>query len=398
MSETAVAAGTTTPTARPLSVNASSTNQVVQTVDGQKIVLVSDARLTHGDIVGDESLSGRLMSAGPVLDLVDRLAGALAGNMSSVEHGVATISIDRVDIKRPIAHGDLLRMEGEVINIGRSSMVLQMTGYRFDLDQSKFIEVISAFATFVAVDLATLRPRAGLPKLIHPTDNSYVPKLESIAKQRKELAARWCAVQGKVDQLPHVSADMIKDHGAGKSAFVSVSNTLVEVQTTFLPKHLNRNRTIHGGDVMIFMDKVALQCAKGFTKNRNMVTVSMNRILFKLPIQMDDVVTLLARVCSVRRYHLEVEVEVFISHIRTKHRRKSHTGYFTVVNLDQMHRKTRISRGLLVNESDQASMRTMLKAQHRYDFDNEERKLLPLKRLPLTTTAKKNVATLRARL
>jgi acyl-CoA hydrolase len=43
-----------------------------------------------------------------------------------VEHGVATISIDRVDIKSPIAHGDLLRMEGEVIHIGRSSMVIQV--------------------------------------------------------------------------------------------------------------------------------------------------------------------------------------------------------------------------------------------------------------------------------
>ncbi|KAL3660414.1 hypothetical protein V7S43_014567 [Phytophthora oleae] len=351
---------------------------IVQTVDGQKIVFVSDARLTHGDIVGDESLSGRLMSAGPVLDLVDRLAGALAGNMSSKEHGVATISIDRVNIKSPIYHGDLLRMEGEVLNIGRSSIVIQMTGYRFDLDQTKFVEALNAFATFVAVDLVTLRPRPGLPKMVHPKDPIYVSKLDRIAKKRKEIAVRWRAAQAEVDQLPHISADLIPD-GPAKSSFVSVSDTLVEVQTTFLPKHLNRNNTIHGGDVMAFMDKVALQCAKGFTKNRNMVTVSMSRILFKLPIQMDDVVTLVARVCSVRRCHLEVEVEVYISHIRTKHHRKSHSGYFTVVNLDHAHRKANISRGLLVDELDQESMRIMLKAQHRSKFDHEERKLFPVK-------------------
>ncbi|KAG6595991.1 RxLR-like protein [Phytophthora cinnamomi] len=65
------------------------------------------------------------------------------------------------------------------------------------------------------------------------------------------------------------------------------------------------------------MDKVALQCAKGFTRNRNMTTESMNRISFKLPIHIDDIVTMLARVCSVREFNLEVEVEVFISHVRT---------------------------------------------------------------------------------
>jgi hypothetical protein len=71
-----------------------------------------------------------------------------------------------------------------------------------------------------------------------------------------------------------------------------------------------------------------------------------------------------------------------------------------VASLDHLHRKARISRGLLLDEMDQESMRTMLKAQHRYNFDNEERKLLPLERLVLTTSpAKTAVApTLRGRL
>ncbi|KAE9312256.1 hypothetical protein PF001_g9322 [Phytophthora fragariae] len=267
---------------------------VVQTVDGQKIVRVCDARLAYGDVVGDESLSGRMMSAGPILGLIDRFAGALAENVT-VDQGIATVSIDRVDIKSPIAHGDLLQLEGEVIHTGRSSMVIQMSGYRYDLDQAKFVEVLGAFATFVAIDYETLRPRPGLPKL-------------------------------EVDELPHVSADMIHHFRSNHSELVPVQDTLLEVQTTFLPKNLNDNNTVFGGDVLAFMDKVVLQCARGFTRNRNMTTVSMNRVSFKLPIHIHDIVTMLARVCSVREYHLEVEVEVFISHVRSKDLRRSHTG------------------------------------------------------------------------
>ncbi|KAF4316356.1 hypothetical protein BBO99_00008374 [Phytophthora kernoviae] len=341
--------------------------------------------MAFGDFVGEENLSGRLMCAGPVLDLVDRLAGALSESVT-VDQGIVTLSVDRVDIKSPIAHGDLLRMEGEVINLGRSSMVVQMSGYRYDVDQAQFVEVMSAFATLVAVDFETMRPRPGLPTLVHPTNPSYVPRLEKLAKQRKELAARWRAVQKKMDQLPHISAAMIEDFGQEYVELVSVSETLLEVQTSFLPKHCNRNNTTYGGDVLAFMDKVALQCAKGFAKNRNMVTVSMNRVFFQLPINMDDVVTMAARVCNVRRHHLEVEVEVFVSQVHYKDRRKSHTGYFTVVNLDQTYQKRCITKGLLVDEGDQASMRTMLKAQHRYAFDKEERKVLPVDPLALTTT------------
>lgn len=42
---------------------------------------------------------------------------------------IATISVDRVDIKSQIAHGDLIRLEGEVIFTGRSSLAVQVPIY-----------------------------------------------------------------------------------------------------------------------------------------------------------------------------------------------------------------------------------------------------------------------------
>ncbi|RLN14591.1 hypothetical protein BBJ28_00013322 [Nothophytophthora sp. Chile5] len=333
----------------------------MQTVGDQTFVNARDTRLAYADIIGEESLSGKLISAGPILERLDIFGAAVAENVAC--KGIATISVDRVDIKSQIAHGDLVRLEGEVIYTGRSSLAVQITGYRHDIEAGEFIHTLSAIMTCVALD-ENMRPSPGLPQLMDPTDPEYVKKHEEIAAQRKELAARWRSVQEEVDQLSHVTVDMLKVYDYGRSLQVSIPETLIEVQNSFLPKHLNRNNTIFGGEVLTWMDKVALYCARNFTKNTNMVTVSMNRIFFKLPLTMDDIVTMHARVCSAR--------------------------YFTVANLDRSYRMKRISTGLKVDESDQESMRTLLKAQHRWLFDDEERKLLTLEPLSLSTQTSSN--------
>lgn len=63
------------------------------------------------------------------------------------------------------------------------------------------------------------------------------------------------------------------------------------------------------------------------------------------------------------------------------------------MNLDRSYRKKPIAKRLAVDESDQESMRTLLKAQHRWLFDGEEKKVLTLDPLEISTVTPRTLRT-----
>jgi acyl-CoA hydrolase len=212
---------------------------------------------------------------------------------------VATISFDRVDLVRPVFHGDLVRIEGEVISMGNSSMAIHVCGFRFDLQTNKFQHTHSGIVTMVAIDRFG-RSRKGLPQLFDDDRAEYCTAVRATAQQRLALASRWRQDQAHVDTLDHIQKDAIQMLVDGKESFARVPDTELELRKWFLPKNLNINQTLFGGDLLTWMDKAALYCARNFVQNEKMVTIAMNRVLFKLPILATDVVTLKARVVNVR--------------------------------------------------------------------------------------------------
>ncbi|DAZ95050.1 TPA: hypothetical protein N0F65_002784 [Lagenidium giganteum] len=351
-----------------------------------KQVRAQDTRIAFTEIMGEESLKGHLIRTGPILELMDVLGGSIA--QRAALGPAATISFDRVEMVKPVFHGDLVRLEAEVISLNNSSIAIQCCGFRHDRETGHYQHTHSAIVTFVAINRFG-KKQTGLPILHDDERSEHCQQMRETAARRRDLTRRWHQTQAAVDKLKHVPASMLcPAYIDQKEEFVKIKDTEIELRKRFLPKHLNINNTLFGGDLLTWMDKAALYCARNFTNNDWVVTIAMNRILFKLPILATDVVTLHARVCSVRQHRLEVEVEVLVDSSSSDGPglRKSHTGYFTVLNVDKDGERICISKGLSIEEEDQKAMKTMLKAQKRWEFEGEEENLLTLP--PLTPSIK----------
>lgn len=160
---------------------------------------------------------------------------------------------------------------------------------------NEFVQTHNALVTMVAIQ-SNGKPRKGLNPLPDNSSSGY-----ALALKRKALAKKWMEDQEAVDQLHRIKLSQIETgENSSKDFQLAIAKTLVEVQRGFLPRHENPNKTIFGGDVLTWMDKAALYCAQNFTKNVNMVTISMDRIFFKRPIRISEIVYMRARVCSVR--------------------------------------------------------------------------------------------------
>lgn len=323
---------------------------------------MSESTLTMSEIVGEESLQGARMQAGAILDLMDVVAGRTA-----VMHAAGpcvTLSFDRVDLNQPILHGDLIRLDGRLASKGHSSLMIEVEVFRQDLMTREDLPVQRSYVTMVAID-KDRRPNRNIPELIVDTEQDKA--VHERALKHKALMDGWQRMQTETAQEVFRLDAVQEPHNAGKREFLTPDETVITVRRVFLPRNTNILGTIFGGDILVWMDRVATYCARRFARNRNMVTLAMNRIVFEKPIFTTDLVELNARVVYVRRFTLEVEIEVWLQRMDGS-RIRSHSGYFTVLNYDEVGLKRPILSGLTLSESDPDGLRRFAQAKNRYHF------------------------------
>ena len=98
---------------------------------------------------------------------------------------------------------------------------------------------------------------------------------------------------------------------------------------------------VHGGTIMRLCDEVAALAAARHSRRR-VVTATMDRMVFRHPVYVGNVVTLKATVNAAWRTSMEVGVRVESEDVRSGEWHHTCTAYLTLVALDEHERPTAV--------------------------------------------------------
>lgn len=100
------------------------------------------------------------------------------------------------------------------------------------------------------------------------------------------------------------------------------------------PEQTNHYGTLFGGQALALMDKAAFVTASRYAR-RTVVTASSEKCDFHVPVRQGQLVELIARVASVGRTSMHVEVDLYSEDLLTGERRLGTRGRFVLVALDE---------------------------------------------------------------
>ena len=100
-----------------------------------------------------------------------------------------------------------------------------------------------------------------------------------------------------------------------------------------MPDTANFSGNVHGGELLRLLDQVAYSCASRYSGNY-CVTLSVDKVLFKEPIHVGELVTFYASINYTGRTSMEVGIRVEAQNIRTGEVRHTNSCYFTMVAVE----------------------------------------------------------------
>lgn len=115
------------------------------------------------------------------------------------------------------------------------------------------------------------------------------------------------------------------------------------------PDMANFSGNVHGGTILKLLDQVAYACASRYS-GAYVVTLSVDKVLFKEPIHVGELVTFLACVNHVGTTSMEIGIRVEAQNIQTRTIRHTNSCYFTMVAVNEDRKPVQIPPLLLDND------------------------------------------------
>ena len=119
------------------------------------------------------------------------------------------------------------------------------------------------------------------------------------------------------------------------------SDSKVTVVQVILPTHANAAGNMHGGEVMKIMDTAAFIVAQRHA-HHNVVTLSVDKLIFKEPIFVGDLIICDAEIIYTGTSTMEVYITIKIENLNNGEIKQALEGYFVMVAIDRNGRPVKI--------------------------------------------------------
>src|SRR3984885_5367189 len=134
------------------------------------------------------------------------------------------------------------------------------------------------------------------------------------------------------------------------SDYKPVSFSATTITELMIPSYSNFGGKIHGGIILSLMDKVAYVCAAKHA-DAYCVTASIDTVDFLQPVEVGELVSLMASVNYVGKTSLVVGIRVVSENIKSNKIYHTNTSYFTMVAKDEQNQPVK-EPGLVLENRD----------------------------------------------
>ena len=130
------------------------------------------------------------------------------------------------------------------------------------------------------------------------------------------------------------------------------SDSEAQMTVMMLPSDANPKGNVFGGVILKHVDLIAGLVAKRHSGRANVVTASIDRMVFLKPVFIGNALIISAKITYVRRSSMEIEVNVEAEDLDDNTKVHAATAFVTMIALDKYGKPTKVPHLILDDDND----------------------------------------------